>query len=188
MPHDIVWYVWGNNIKKANLSFSSDGGRTWDVIASGFNTTVGWNKYSWNSGTSTSRGRIKIECLSDGGELVSADGSHRNFFVMARADLIPHQVDLGYCTIDDEGLLVVNLKNKGTAAAGPSTTRVRFIGNGTASTVTPPIPAGDTSSVRFAIPNGCFNPDCDFEITIDANDTVVEANERNNRVEGGCVG
>jgi len=47
---------------------------------------------------------------------------------------------------------------------------------------------GDTTTVLFSIPSGCFNPDCGFEITVDVLNDVDESNELNNSQTGNCIG
>ena len=46
------------------------------------------------------------------------------------------------------------------------------------------IPLGDTKSVSFAIPVGCFNLDCNFVITVDSREEVLKSSELNNSVNG----
>ena len=47
--------------------------------------------------------------------------------------------------------------------------------------------AGSTSEpIAFGIPNGCFNPDCEFRLRVDINDDVKESNEGNNTSTGSC--
>lgn len=37
-------------------------------------------------------------------------------------------------------------------------------------------------------PNNCFNPDCEFQITVDSTLVVPESNEGNNVAKGVCPG
>jgi hypothetical protein len=54
---------------------------------------------------------------------------------------------------------------------------------------TPAIPAGNSVTLPpQAIPGGCFNPDCDFRITVDAGAVVDESDEGNNTASGTCIG
>ena len=53
---------------------------------------------------------------------------------------------------------------------------------------TPSLALGQSVDLSFPIPPGCFNPDCGFRITVDANGDVVEANEANNTASGICIG
>jgi hypothetical protein len=54
---------------------------------------------------------------------------------------------------------------------------------------TPAIPAGGSVDLSpLSIPGACFNPDCDFKITVDSNGQVNESNEGNNTVSGNCLG
>jgi len=53
---------------------------------------------------------------------------------------------------------------------------------------TPSIPANSTVELLFEIPADCWNFDCDFEIRVDVNNQVNEANEGNNSAAGVCAG
>ncbi len=103
-------------------------------------------------------------------------------------DLIPVPDENGFfCKLED-GCLIVTVRNQGSAAAGPSTTRVDFGIFGVTELPTPPLAPGASVDLCFPIPKGCFNPDCDFKIKVDAYDVVVESNEGNNFAEGICIG
>lgn len=104
-----------------------------------------------------------------------------------KPDLIPvPDPTLGFCR--RQGLkLTVTVRNQGTDA-GPSVTRVNFGTFGIASQPTPALAAGASIDLVFAIPAGCFNPDCDFRITVDSNNQVDESNEGNNTASGNCLG
>ena len=94
-----------------------------------------------------------------------------------------------FCNRDDQGKLVVAVKNQGTADASASETKVSFFGFGAVSQTTPPLAVGDSVNLFFTIPVGCFNPDCNFTITVDSNNQVDASSEQgNNTVEGGCIG
>ncbi len=54
--------------------------------------------------------------------------------------------------------------------------------------VGPLAPGVPTSTLEFMIPAGCFDPDCDFTITVDPDGKVDEANETNNAADGRCIG
>jgi hypothetical protein len=77
----IVWYVWGNKIKKTILSFSHDGGKSWTTIAK-LNTKVGWNSYKWTPTKLTNKARIRIQGYTFLQELIAADGSQTNFNIV----------------------------------------------------------------------------------------------------------
>ena len=103
-------------------------------------------------------------------------------------DLIPSpHPQFGFCNRVGEKL-IVTVKNQGTAAAGPSTTRVDFATGGSSSQPTPAIAAGASVDVSFPIPGGCFQPDCSFRITVDSTNVVSESNEGNNTASGTCIG
>jgi len=108
-------------------------------------------------------------------------------------DLIPTNLPgmFGYCIVDDSNNLIVYVKNQGEADAPVSLVEVQFYLTGATqdfSASIGPISAGDTQSVSFVIPVGCFNPDCNFIITVDSGDDVSESSELNNTVNGTCVG
>lgn len=101
-----------------------------------------------------------------------------------------------FCERDEEGRLYLYVKNQGNAPASSSAVEVEFfITPGAtqkirAQGVTGPLGVGETSSstIYVDIPPGCFNPDCNFNITVDILDEVQEANEQNNTVEASCLG
>lgn len=108
-------------------------------------------------------------------------------------DLVPDNPPgmFGYCNVDDLNNLIVYVKNQGEADASASLVKVGFyltsgIQEFSASVV--PISVGETKSVSFAIPYGCFNPDCNFIITVDSGEDITESSELNNTVNGICHG
>ena len=108
-------------------------------------------------------------------------------------DLVPDNPPgmAGYCNVDDSNNLIVYVKNQGEADAPASSVKVQFnLSSGVQEFfgTVEAIPVGETKSVSFAIPFGCFNPDCDFTITVDSNENVLESEELNNSANGSCVG
>jgi len=108
-------------------------------------------------------------------------------------DLVPDNPPgmFGYCNVDDLNNLIVYVKNQGEADAPASLVKVQFyLSSGvqefSASVV--PISVGETKSVSFAIPFGCFNTDCDFTIIVDSGEDITESSELNNTVNGICIG
>lgn len=85
-------------------------------------------------------------------------------------------------------MLIVTVCNQGDAPAGPSTTTVDFPGHGSVDVATPAIPSGGCVDVRAEIPLGCFDPDCEFRITVDSAGVVAESDETNNTGTGRCLG
>jgi hypothetical protein len=104
------------------------------------------------------------------------------------ADLVPVPDPGGSFCRRRDGNLVVTVKNQGSGAAGPSTTTVDFFNHGQVSQPTPPLAAGASVDLLFAIPGGCFDPDCEFRITVDAQNAVNEVDEGNNTANGTCIG
>jgi hypothetical protein len=94
---------------------------------------------------------------------------------------------LGFCR-GVPGKLVLTVKNQGAAPAGASHMTVKFGGGTSVSVNTPTIPAGGSVDLLVAIPNGCFQSDCPFEITVDSALEVVESDETNNVDYGYCLG
>jgi hypothetical protein len=82
VPKEIVWFVWGNSIKKTKLSISEDGGNNWKTIADNIPTEGGWNSYAWIPGTSGTRTRVKVEGFTTSNVLIAADGSFKNFSIV----------------------------------------------------------------------------------------------------------
>jgi hypothetical protein len=108
-------------------------------------------------------------------------------------DLVPipdPDPNVGFCRRDPQGRLIVTVGNQGTADAPTSTTRVEFFPGGVVDVPTPPIPAGGApvDLPPIIIPAACFDPDCDFRITVDANNQVNESDEGNNTASGLCRG
>ena len=112
----------------------------------------------------------------------------RRLEVSGLPDLIPvPDANGSFCKRQDL-TLTVTVKNQGTSGAGPSVTEVDFFAFGKVSMPTPPLGLGASADVLFPIPPGCFNPDCEFRITVDANNQVSESNEGNNIAKGICLG
>ena len=111
-------------------------------------------------------------------------------------DLIPSPPQyVNFCERSADGSrLVVHVKNIGTADAASAEVQVEFfIASGSSQTVngisvTGVLAPGSETSIEVPIPAGCFNPDCDFKITIDPSNVVPESNETNNKVDGSCLG
>jgi hypothetical protein len=102
-------------------------------------------------------------------------------------DLVPVPDSQGnFCRIQSS-MLLVTVRNQGSGGAGPSTTRVDF-SSSAVSQPTPALAAGAAVDLLFAIPAGCFQPDCHFRITVDSAAVVTESNEGNNTASGTCIG
>ena len=107
---------------------------------------------------------------------------------VGRADLVPvPDANGSFCRRKDL-TLTVTIKNQGIGAAGASVTKVDFGALGQVSMPTPPLAPGASVDLFFPIPPGCFDPDCEFRITADANNQVNESNEGNNVADGSCRG
>lgn len=108
-------------------------------------------------------------------------------------DLVPErrpdsQGEEGFCR-RNEGNLVVRVRNQTNEDVfDQSTTIVVFSPGGPKSATTAPMPGGSMTDVIFEVPSACFNPDCDFTITVDANSDITESREDNNVADGICIG
>lgn len=107
---------------------------------------------------------------------------------LALPDLIPAPDANGSFCRRHGSTFMVTVKNQGTGGAGPSVTEVDFIAFGKFSMPTPPLGPGASVDLAFPIQPGCFDPDCEFQITVDANKQVTESNEGNNIARGSCLG
>jgi hypothetical protein len=104
-------------------------------------------------------------------------------------DLVPVPDDSGFfCQRTPNGGLKVTVRNQGTAAAGPSKTEVDFGAYGKVVKPTPPLAPGASVDLEFPIPFGCHDSDCEFRITVDMDDEVVESDEGNNSASDTCIG
>lgn len=183
---DIKWFVWGDKIKWTSIFVSKDGGNTWNLITEfPVPAQTGWNTFSYNFTDITSKGRVKIINYSSSfGLPVANDGSPKNFFVQAKADLVP----IPTCQLDSSGRLKVRVENRGTVTAQASSTRVEFFPGGVFILNTPSISPSGSAEMPLDIPSQCWNSDCDYEIKVDFGNQVDEANEGNNSASGACFG
>jgi hypothetical protein len=112
-----------------------------------------------------------------GGEEGGGDGN--------RPDLVPEEVACGHRSVE------VTVRNRGNAPAGPSQTAVDFGRYGNQMRTTPVLAPGQSVTRTFQIPtrpDNCYDPNCEFTVTVDATDAVNESNETNNSVEARCRG
>lgn len=109
----------------------------------------------------------------------------------------PAQGAQGFCDRDSQSNLHVRVRNQGNQPALVQTsTRVVFSGSQAETATTPPLIDGSMAVVSVPIPAGCFNPDCDFVITVDDTGLVEElkhdasdtSHEENNTEPGICIG
>jgi hypothetical protein len=56
-----------------------------------------------------------------------------------------------------------------------------------ASQATPSMPPNGSVDLVFDFPSGCFDPDCNFIISVDAADDIAEVSERNNLASSLCL-
>ena len=123
---------------------------------------------------------IDVEAIGER-KLADGDGDER-------ADLIPVPDANGqFCRIEDRGLRVT-VRNQGAGLAGISETRVDFGSHGEQTAATAALGPGASADVSVPLPAGCFDPDCDFRIRVDAGASVDEESETNNEAFGLCLG
>ena len=113
----------------------------------------------------------------------------------ARPLLLPDLLAAASCTTEEQPhvrqVLVVVIRNIGTALAGASITKVEFT-SGSGQRVfelkTHALWPGGSYEHLVTIPSGCFDPDCGFSITVDPGNSVRESNEVNNASHQNCLG
>jgi len=185
-PSQISWFVWGDKIAYTRIYFSSDGGTSWTPVHNEWflATASGWNTCQADLTTTTTIGRIKIECFTANLEYIAGDGSPQHFMVQGKPDLIP----VPACRRDSQGNILIQVKNNGSVSAGPSVTRVTFYPSGVNDLSFPALAPGATAEVPVAVPGSCWNPDCDYLIEVDQTNSVDESDETNNSAQGACFG
>ena len=96
----------------------------------------------------------------------------------------------GFCkVVGNATKVVISVRNQGNADSPASTTTIDFSPGGTIQVPTSAIPAGASVDLPpVNIPAGCFDPDCDFKITVDSGNQINESNEANNTTNGRCIG
>ena len=110
----------------------------------------------------------------------------------AGPDLMPAPtMDSDFCAKTDQArVLLITVKNIGTADAGPTTTTVTFTHTGRSVDIpTPAIPAhSEVALPPVVIQSSDFQPDAPYEITVDSHSVLNEPNRGNNKVGNACVG
>lgn len=97
-----------------------------------------------------------------------------------------------FCRGDEQGNLVVRVKNQGSTEAPASTLRVTFStpsGPVSADVPTPALAgAGGLVDLATPLPADCLPraSACSFQIAVDVEDVVVETDEANNSASGAC--
>ena len=109
--------------------------------------------------------------------------------LMVRSDLWPDPgpEQSAFCK-RNQGNLVVTVRSVGPAQAplAPFYVKAEFTPGGAFEKQVERLVPGSTADVQFAIPPGCFSPDCKFKITVDSRNTIRESDEHNNVAEGRC--
>jgi hypothetical protein len=107
---------------------------------------------------------------------------------VGKPDLIPVPNEKGFFCKREGSMLIVTVKNQGTRVAGSSVTKVDFGKYGEVTKQTPSLAPSKSVDLSFQIPIDCHDPDCEFDITVDADDNVIESDEGNNTASGKCIG
>ena len=111
-----------------------------------------------------------------------------------RVDLVPErapgaQGPSGFCIRDASGLFVRVRNQSNIDALAPTQTRVVFDTGTVVTRPTAPMPGGSFAIAGpFPIPAGCFNADCGFEITVNADGALADEVSGNNTESGICIG
>jgi len=94
-----------------------------------------------------------------------------------------------YCDMTSVPQLRIGIQNQGQGNAPASITRVRFSPGGIMDIPTAPLQSAQrTMLAPILIPAACFDPDCDFTITVDSRAQVNETTgEENNVTDGRCI-
>ena len=94
-----------------------------------------------------------------------------------------------YCEMSGVPQLRIVIQNQGQGNAPASVTRVSFVPGGTQDVPTAPLSSGERRVLApILIPRACFDPDCDFTITVDSRTQLDEATgEANNVTDGRCI-
>lgn len=94
-----------------------------------------------------------------------------------------------YCDMTTVPQLRIVIQNQGQGNASTSITRVVFSPGGIKDIPTSAVPSGQRVVLTpVPLPKTCFDPDCDFTITVDSKAQINEATgESNNVVDGRCI-
>jgi CARDB len=106
---------------------------------------------------------------------------------LADLTIIPAGNGTGLCQRDNQGRVIIRVKNQGTATALSSRTKVTFTGGAVRLIETPPIAAGGFVDLHVEVPSSCIG-DCRFTVCADADNQVIESRKDNNCVTALCVG
>lgn len=98
----------------------------------------------------------------------------------------------GFCDLSGEKespQLGVSVQNIGEGEAPASITTIEFFPGGSVQLQTPALPAEESIDLMpVAIPLECFDPDCEFRITVDWRNEINESGgEGNNEADGRCL-
>jgi hypothetical protein len=101
-------------------------------------------------------------------------------------DLLPIQRERTWCRLDNQGRLIVTIRNQGEASAPLSITRVAIDAGASFSRITPTLAPGSQADLApIPLPSG--EGTVVFTITADAPAAIREMNETNNSAIGVCV-
>jgi hypothetical protein len=138
--------------------------------------------------------RYKVSSLLDDDDDVPYHTARHNITILGLtsrppADLVPKSNHPGFCRLDKQGRLLIDVANIGLGDAPASTTRATFAGGDTVDVPTPPVAHGFAGPLQpIVIPKSCQNYEtCTFTVSVDADDVVTETTETNNQAKGACA-
>lgn len=104
-----------------------------------------------------------------------------------RPDLVPVRKDPRFCTLDENGRLLVTIANIGEIPAEVSTTHVTFDSRQPVALATPTLDPGEEVKLQPVEIQRDGEGPVVITINADAESVVLESNEANNRAIGSCV-
>lgn len=108
-------------------------------------------------------------------------------------DLVPVETNPLFCNLDNQGRLIVTVKNQGASSASPTVTRVIFEnvvdpGNAIFDQFTPVLAPGEKVDLDPVPVPPVTGTDINFTITVNFGNLIIESNTDNNTVSGACIG
>jgi hypothetical protein len=99
----IRWHIWGDQIKRSEVSVSADGGNTWTVVHHAAPCGPGWNVCDWKPDTVTDRARVRVRGFDAADTYIAGDGSRHNLQVLPGPRPVALKTILVKSHTDDSG-------------------------------------------------------------------------------------